>query len=965
MVHPAQRPDGPAKRPPFLKRHGESIRVLAFLAATVAVAYPDVVFRGYAISPADLLYRLRPWSDHLPPGMNPGANPVLSDVVDSITPQAGYLRECLRRGEIPFWCDKIQNGTPFFFVIRHNLMVLPLAVLLGVCGVAASLTIYCLGRHVLGGFFFYRYCRALGLASWPSLCGMLVFSYGSFAVQVFCFQLGLQYNLLPVAAYGIERIVRDGSRRWMGLLPFVFALIVVAGFPAGSFYGAYFLALYALFRICSTSGARARQLGYFALAGLVTVMLCAPALLATADFFSDFDWSYRAGHWRWHFTTANLLTYLFPFIYGPPSASHAPLGSWYEYGVYFGALPLLVVTATLAAGGRGAVRCFYLAFAAWLVVLLYDVGGVLEKVVQHLPVLGSSPNTRQKLLLAFVVAVLAAFGFEALRRGLTVWGRRGALITAGLVLAAAGWAAAGQADRMAGDPFVLSHVKRQVVVLMACARRIGQALKWCVVGLIFFELQYMDKGWYVPTDEGDSRWAHGWNPTIQRSDFFPRTPAIDFLRDNIGEHKLLCLGRTFLPNTPMYYDLNVIGGRGFFDQRTRRLFGLISPVALKGHATQFLFPETDDTALDGQIIDALGVKYVAVASETVARDLSRKFALRQPEWNGSVELPPGGEVGQSFVAPRSLRPDRFEVRAVREAMPDLCALRLIVEDAETGEAGQFAGARYDDATGRVGFDLSGVRIEARREYLLTLAMDEVAAAPMKFLIAENVDVLRGGQLFVGGEPRPSDLTCRLYAEGAAGPRGFQTVWTQDLAVLENAEAFGRAWLVGGVRVADDDATIEGLRSGAMDLRHGAWVEPTFASVAGKAGPPAEVAGTVRAEELRSSSQRFAVESADDALLIVSDNYDPGWRATIDGKPAEVFRANYNMRGLRVPAGAHTVEFRYRPHFLMPGVCLSVVALLAWLGGFVVMGRGRKGRDTKRAEATARPPDHAPLPDESR
>ena len=38
---------------------------------------------------------------------------------------------------------------------------------------------------------------------------------------------------------------------------------------------------------------------------------------------------------------------------------------------------------------------------------------------------------------------------------------------------------------------------------------------------------------------------------------------------------------------------------------------------------------------------------------------------------------------------------------------------------------------------------------------------------------------------------------------------------------------------------------------------------------------------------------------------------PGWRASVDGREAEMYRANYAWRAVFVPAGEHVVEFNYR------------------------------------------------------
>ena len=65
----------------------------------------------------------------------------------------------------------------------------------------------------------------------------------------------------------------------------------------------------------------------------------------------------------------------------------------------------------------------------------------------------------------------------------------------------------------------------------------------------------------------------------------------------------------------------------------------------------------------------------------------------------------------------------------------------------------------------------------------------------------------------------------------------------------------------------------------------------------------------------------------DGYLALLDSYYPGWRAYVDGKRAEILRANYAFRAVRVPAGRHRVEFVYRPRSFYAGLSVTSVALL--------------------------------------
>ncbi|MGH2722283.1 MAG: YfhO family protein, partial [Actinomycetota bacterium] len=66
------------------------------------------------------------------------------------------------------------------------------------------------------------------------------------------------------------------------------------------------------------------------------------------------------------------------------------------------------------------------------------------------------------------------------------------------------------------------------------------------------------------------------------------------------------------------------------------------------------------------------------------------------------------------------------------------------------------------------------------------------------------------------------------------------------------------------------------------------------------------------------------------VLVLTDTWYPGWRATVDGEPAPVLEVDHALRGVVLPPGAHLVEFRYRPLSFLVGAWTSV-ATLAGLG----------------------------------
>lgn len=67
------------------------------------------------------------------------------------------------------------------------------------------------------------------------------------------------------------------------------------------------------------------------------------------------------------------------------------------------------------------------------------------------------------------------------------------------------------------------------------------------------------------------------------------------------------------------------------------------------------------------------------------------------------------------------------------------------------------------------------------------------------------------------------------------------------------------------------------------------------------------------------------------LLFLSDVFDAGWNATIDGKKTTVYRADYDFRAVAVPAGEHTIEYRYHPVGFRIGIIMSGLGIITLFG----------------------------------
>jgi hypothetical protein len=162
------------------------------------------------------------------------------------------------------------------------------------------------------------------------------------------------------------------------------------------------------------------------------------------------------------------------------------------------------------------------------------------------------------------------------------------------------------------------------------------------------------------------------------------------------------------------------------------------------------------------------------------------------------------------------------------------------------------------------------------------------------------------------------------------PEGrFPSPFGEPIRLFRVPDPMPRAFLVSGVRVAASTAAYQALVDPALD--------PAAEVVLGT-GPAAAADPEFRGDaEIRERGHdRVLVDTRLDrrGVLVLSEAYDPGWRARLDGRPIELLRANVGFRAVALPAGRHAVEFLYRPAsataaLAASGVSILGLLLLAW------------------------------------
>ena len=132
---------------------------------------------------------------------------------------------------------------------------------------------------------------------------------------------------------------------------------------------------------------------------------------------------------------------------------------------------------------------------------------------------------------------------------------------------------------------------------------------------------------------------------------------------------------------------------------------------------------------------------------------------------------------------------------------------------------------------------------------------------------------------------------------------------------------------GSQQIPDDNEAIRRLLDRSFDLRNAAVASEPL-------GLPAnpEIPSTpARIVDYQDSRVEIEASAARPGLLVLADQFHPGWQARVDGRPTAVLRVNLIQRGVLLPVGDHRVELEFAPASLRVGAFLTLSGLLIVIG----------------------------------
>jgi membrane protein YfhO len=661
-------------------------RIWAVFGLLVLILFGPALFLGKVLLPADILPGVVPVERV---GSDPRGNVLQRDLVTQITPWQAQVRRAVRAGEWPLWNDLSGAGMPLLADPQSQglqplvLVALPLPLPQAV-GVTAGLWV------LLALVFFFLLLRRQGLSEGSALFGSVSFGLGGFLLLWLNWPIGNSPALFPLVLYALVMTDERGARRDFLLLVLAIAALLGGGHPETILYIVMVGLLFGASRLVSagkrTGRARWSLAGRWILMGTVACGLAAPVLVPAARFLPQTHRSNMVELRNERLEGRSALEDLrkerarkrilagakerFVSLFAPNAFGNSRWGEYWgdansnedASGFVGGAALLAALLAFAPAARRFPQERLFLGLAAvsfLVVVRLPSMAQVLAAV----PVLNQSISLHRRLLLvlAFSLAYLAACTVERWRAGEGAEGamRWMAAVCAVVLLGLVAWGyrLSPQFTELLGlrrfwMGAQLAAVSVAAVVLLLPAGRRRRAV-WALSVLAALELLVFHR----PA-----------NPSLPRSAFYPVTPVLGFLQENLPEntgYRVAGLGDRLLPNSATVYGLADIRVSNPFKPFTYVL--AVGPVTASIRSTEHLLMKAEHP-----LYQLLAVRYV----------LGPPKMRSGPGWRAVFRDPTARVFERKQVLPRLFLPDSTEAgtrewRRWIEENPDFAARSLV------------------------------------------------------------------------------------------------------------------------------------------------------------------------------------------------------------------------------------------------------------------------------------------------
>lgn len=527
--------------------------------------------------------------------------------------------------------------------------------------------------------------------------------------------------------------------------------------------------------------------------------------------------------------------------------------------------------------------------------------------------------------LATHLPTIRALGLQPFLRGEIAWAAAMAAVSLLLVSFAA--VRRSRSETWREDPLLASRARQDdgaasptaVGVDANAARRVGTLGRWsrwagsapwpALAGGVCVALVASDL----------VRVGMGFNPTLPPERLYPSTPAIEFLQEHVPPNRFAPVGSGGeLVNAHIWsvFGLSSVAGLDFYgDASYQEFLSAAGGEPFTGAKWDFVGLRRPE-AVDLKLLGLLNVDYLALSPRDAGTALGGYLPL--------TDLEAGRVVRQSFEC-RAEGLHRVDVMTGTYGRANDGTVEVTLTDELAGEtiARRELSAASLPSNDWLELDFAPRPDSAGRRYVLEVRAAGASAGRAAMLWSA---VAAGNPLppaSVDGVAGDRVLWVRTFsAPSRVGDAAL--VYARDLNIYRNPHSRPRAWFARNVTIVPRDEHVERLRASTFDSADTVLVTERPAH---RPTPRGRVASLDLSD---ADTRRISVDAPDGGLLVVGERWHRGWRATVDGAPAQTLVADAVLMAVAVPPGSREVRLQFVHPLVRGSMAVSALAALAAL-----------------------------------
>lgn len=853
-----------------------------------------------------------------------------------------YYADLLKNGEFSFWLPFEFLGTSLIGIMQTGILY-PINIFYLIFPYDFAYNFILLLHFSLGAYFVYLYIRRLHINTFAAFVGGLIFGFSGFLMAHKGHTSMMNAAIwLPLLLYCFERIRTELKLKYSLIAGIVIAIQIFAGHFQISVYTLLFLGFYTLFYTFSLKGKQVINFLVLTLtAVLVGVLIGLPQIISSFELTQE-AWRLDLGYsyfTEYSFPLFMIITFIFPFFFGGGyggvywGAQNAT-----ELINFIGTLPLVLGIYIVAVRWK---QNFHIKFwgCSTALTFIMALGGStpIYKVFYYVPVYNLfRVPARNFMEMNLAIAVLLAFGLSALFHKKDyllskIESFKFIKVFIGVMLCSVAFLIACKNLLMVNWPInllsedahnLLSNTLRldnkaiyipllimcgYLIALLAYYKTNSKQIKYLVALLILLEA--FSYGRYH-----DNYWVS--NKEIQET---INSGTLTYLKEQGN------IDRSFFLNdmSPNLFNVPL---------KVNKLNGYDPLINKNLHDLLDMNP-SGDTPSDKQLISnnlilsMLNARYIVTGHDLSEykgslENHSTKKSINLHGWeHHNVDLKNGEYIfniksveGISIIQQEiPVKPNTYytlKLKANSNNASDFLIADLYGEGYDSGE--QEITISNADITSESKefskvFNSGDVVPEIVNLRVFTFSTNPISVKDIELVEHEYTPPLLKGQ-------KETTLYNPVYEEPETGVR-----------VYENSNYLEKVYAVDKLVAMD---ALSEIKNSFLNFD----INPSNTAIVSTAdlkeiGKSQFADGTVTIESYRNDSVWVKTNFSGEGFVIIADQYSPGWKAFVNGKPTDIYEVNGLVRGVVVPEGEHNLQFVYSPSNLIVSLWASAILLL--------------------------------------